>query len=89
MTAALGYAGGVEGVLARELEEKLAVFGPTVAGLVCDLRLQPFSRMSCTRKAPSDITSPDGVRQVNVFGCGSPLPKAMVAPNSQLAPFGY
>jgi len=71
VTAALGYAGGEEGALAR------------------DLRLQPFSRMSCTRNAPSDITSPDGVRQVNVFGCGSPLPKAMVAPNSQVAPFGY
>src|SRR3989454_11513729 len=40
-------------------------------------------------RSPSDITSPDGFRQVNVFGSGSPIPKAMVALNSQVAPSGY
>src|SRR5438128_12518948 len=49
----------------------------------------PCSRMSCIRNTPSDITSPDGRRQVNVFGVGSPVPKAMVALNSQLAASGY
>jgi len=45
--------------------------------------------MSCTCNAPSDITSPDGFRQVNVFGSGSLTPKAMVALNSQVALSGY